>query len=143
MIERTLIAALVMGCVGFGAFWWMLEAGWTEAGARNALLLLMVLFLNVHIGNARSETRSALRLSPLRVPLLLGTTLGALLLHVLAMYLPFGRAVLRIEPVGLGTWAALATLSLTVFVAIEIHKQVRSAGNPNRGPIANKSRPAG
>jgi len=41
-----------MGFVGFGAFWWMLRAGWTEGAARNALLLLMVLFENVHIGIA-------------------------------------------------------------------------------------------
>ena len=32
MIERTIIAGLVMGCVGFGAFRWMLQAGWSEAG---------------------------------------------------------------------------------------------------------------
>jgi magnesium-transporting ATPase (P-type) len=122
MIERTLIAALVIGCVGFGAFWWMLQAGWNVLSARSALLLLMVLFLNVHIGNSRSETKSALSLSPLRVPLLLVTALGALLLHALAMYLPIGQRILRMEPVGLWTWAVLFGLSLTVFAAIEIHK---------------------
>jgi magnesium-transporting ATPase (P-type) len=122
MVERTLLAAVVMGGVGFGAYGWMLRAGWGEPSARNALLLLMVLFLNVHIGNSRSETKSALRLSPLRVPLLLGSAVAALLLHVAAMYLPLGQAVLQTEPVGLGTWAALLALSLTVFGAIEVHK---------------------
>ncbi|MDF1845424.1 MAG: HAD-IC family P-type ATPase, partial [Rubripirellula sp.] len=82
MIERTIAAALVMGCVGFGAFWWMLRAGWTEEAARSALLLLMVLFENVHLGNCRSETKSALRLSPFRSPILLGGALIALLIHV-------------------------------------------------------------
>ncbi len=90
MIERTIVAALVMGCVGFGAFWWMLRAGWTEGAARNALLLLMVLFENVHLGNCRSETKSALRLSPFRSPILLGGSLIALLLHVGMMFTPLG-----------------------------------------------------
>jgi magnesium-transporting ATPase (P-type) len=130
MIERTLIAVLVTGGVAFGAFWWMLRAGWGEPAARNALLLLLVLFLNVHIGNSRSEVRSALRLSPLRVPLLMGTALGALLLHGLAMYMPLGHDLLRTEAVGIYTWAALFALSLTVFGAIEVHKWFR-AGRPS------------
>ena len=58
------------------------------ASARNALLLLMVLFENIHIGNCRSETKSALRLSPFRSPFLLSGAIGALLVHVAAMYLP-------------------------------------------------------
>jgi len=122
MIERTIVAAIVMGFVGFGAFWWMLRAGWTEAAARNALLLLMVLFENVHIGNCRSETKSALRLSPLRSPILLGGALIALLLHLGTMFSPLGQRVLRVEPVSLTTLVCLWALALSIFVAMEIHK---------------------
>ena len=71
MIERTLVAALFMGLVGFSLFYWCLYAGWTETAARNLLLVLMVLFENVHIFNCRSETRSAFALSPLRSPVLM------------------------------------------------------------------------
>ena len=51
MIERTIIGALVMGGVVFGVFAWLLSNGWSEAGARNVILLLMVLFQIIHIGN--------------------------------------------------------------------------------------------
>ena len=122
MIERTIVAALVMGFVGFGAFWWMLRAGWTEVTARNALLLLMVLFENVHIGNCRSETKSALRLSPFRSPILLGGALIALLLHIGTMFVPLGQEILHVEPVSLTTFACLWALALSVFVAMEVHK---------------------
>jgi magnesium-transporting ATPase (P-type) len=122
MIERTAVAAVVMAVVGVGAFWWMIRAGWSPESARNALLLLMVLFENVHIGNCRSETRSALGLSPFRSPLLLAGALCALLVHVAAMYTPLLQNVLRTEPVSLGTWAAMIGLALTIFVALEIHK---------------------
>jgi magnesium-transporting ATPase (P-type) len=122
MTERTVVAALVMGCVGFAAFWWMLQADWTEAAARNALLLLMVLFENVHIGNCRSETKSALRLSPLRSPILLSGAVIALFIHVGTMYSSLGQEILHVEPVDLPTFISLLALAMTVLVAMEIHK---------------------
>ncbi len=125
MIERTIVAALVMGLVGFFAFRWLLPADATEAeiaGARNALLLLMVLFENVHIGNCRSETKSALRLSPLRSPILLAGAATAFLLHLGAMYLPLGQSLLGTAPVAPRDWLVLLLLALTIFPAMELHK---------------------
>jgi len=122
MIERTVVAAVVMALVGVGAFWWMIRDGWSADAARNGLLLLFVLFENVHIGNCRSETQSAFRLSPLRSPILLAGAIGALLLHIAAMHLPWLQSILRTEPVSLTTWAAMIALAMTVLVAIEIHK---------------------
>jgi len=122
MNERTIIAALVMGGVTLGAFYWMLHSGWSEDSARNALLLLMVLFGNIHVGNSRSETKSVFTLSPLRSPSLLGGVILAFLIHVAAMYSPLGQKVLRVEPVSLTTWAALLGLALTVIIVMEIHK---------------------
>ena len=122
MIERTIVGGLVMGFVAFGAFWWMLWAGWTEVAARNAVLLLMVFFENIHIGNCRSETKSALRLSPFRSPVLLGGALIALFIHLGTMFTPLGHTVLHVEPVSLTTIVCLWALALSVFVAMEIHK---------------------
>ncbi len=56
---------------GFALFEWALARGWTVESARNLLLMLMVLFENVHLFNSRSETRSAFRMSPLRSPVLM------------------------------------------------------------------------
>jgi len=123
MIERTVVGALVMGFVGFGAFWWMIRTGWTEAAARNALLMLMVLFESVHIGNCRSETKSALQLSPFRSPILLGGALIALLIHLGTMFTPLGQKVLRVEPLSWTTMASLWVLALSIFFAMEIHKR--------------------
>ena len=89
---------------------------------RNAILLLMALFENVHIGNCLSETKSALRLSPFRSPILLGGALIALLLHLGTMFVPLGRKVLHVEPVSLTTFACLWALALSIFIAMEIHK---------------------
>jgi hypothetical protein len=124
MIERTIIGAIVMGCVAFGVFGWLLSAGWSEASARNAILLLVVLFEIVHIGNCRSETKSAFWLSPLRNPILIAGSALAMLVHIAMMYLPVGRTLLEVEPVKPAVWLALLGCALTVIVAIEIHKLV-------------------
>jgi len=123
MIERTVVAALVMAGVGFGAFCWMIEvAKMNEDSARNALLLLIVLFQNIHIGNCRSETKSVFSLSPFRSPILLAGTITAFLVHFAAMHIPFMQRLLRTEPVDLTTWITLFALALTILVAMETHK---------------------
>jgi P-type Ca2+ transporter type 2C len=122
MLERLVVAAVTVAVVGAAAFSWMIDAGWTDVAARNVLLLLLVLFANIHIGNCRSETQSALRVSPLKSPYLLAGAIGAFLLHVIAMHTPGLSDVLQIEPVGWTTWAVVFGLSLTIFVAMEAHK---------------------
>ena len=122
MVERTLVAALVIGGVSFGTFHWMLDIGWSEASARNALLLLMVLFENIHIGNCRSETKSALKLSPFRSPILLAGTICAFLIHMAAVFHPWGHQLLRTEPVSLPQGLVLLLLALSIFPTMELHK---------------------
>ncbi|WP_136715081.1 cation-translocating P-type ATPase [Halorientalis salina] len=122
MGERTVVAALAMGVFGFLTFSWLLDSGLSETAVRNHVLLLFVLFEIVNIGNARSETISMLRLSPLRSPILLTGTLAAFLIHVGAMYYPPAQRVLESAPVDPRLWVALGAIALTVGVAIEMHK---------------------
>lgn len=122
MIERMILAVAVMGGLGFISFRWMIQNGWGETEARNTLLLLMVLFENYHIGNCRSERKSAFSLSPLRSPMLLLGAAGALLIHVVSMYTPFMQDVLGVQPVSLRTWGTVAVTALTIVPVIELHK---------------------
>jgi magnesium-transporting ATPase (P-type) len=122
MTERTLIAALVMGPLAFGVFVWLLDTGLSESAARNQILLLLVLFEIINIGNARSETISLFRLSPLQSPILLAGTLTAFAVHVGAMYSSPGQAILETAPVSPTRWLVLTAVALTVAAAIEIHK---------------------
>jgi magnesium-transporting ATPase (P-type) len=128
MIARLLIGSLVTGGMSVAAFWWMLDRGWHIDEARNSLLLLMVLFENIQIGNARSETRSGLAISPLSNPLLFFAALFSLGIHALAMHWPPLQHVLGTQPLdgGVQMWLTLAALSLTVFVAMEVFKLVRA-----------------
>jgi len=126
MIERVVISALVMGTVTFMLFQSLLAQGYTIDEARNGTLLLMVLFENIHVFNSRSETRSIFRHNPLRNPLLLCGTLAAQLIHIGAMYTPGISDVLDIQPVSPHNWLILLGLALTVMLAMELHKRIRS-----------------
>jgi hypothetical protein len=122
MVKRTLVSAPVIGAVGFGTFLWLLDQCLSEAAARNHLLLLVVLFEVVNIGNARSETTSLFRLSPLGSPILLAGTAAAFLVHLGSMYFPPAQAVLGTTPAGLEQWLLPGAVALTIAVAVELHK---------------------
>jgi magnesium-transporting ATPase (P-type) len=134
MIERILVAVFVVGFGGFAIFALAQYWKWDIGPSRNLLLLTMVLFENFHIGNCRSETRSAFYLSPLRSPVLFFGTIGALLLHVVAMYVPALQAVLKTEPVDLWMWGLVAAVAVLIVPAVEVHKWIcyrRSASATN------------
>ncbi len=122
MIERVITSALVIGIVAFFLYKTLLDWGYTVDEARNATLLLMVLFENVHVFNCRSETLSIFRHSPMRNRILLFGTLIAQLIHIGAMYTPWISDVLRIQPVSMEHWLQLLGLALTVTVVMEMHK---------------------
>jgi magnesium-transporting ATPase (P-type) len=122
MIERTLISALYIGLVAFWVFQWMLSVGHTLDEARNITLLLMVLFENVHVLNSRSETLSAFRHNPLRNKLLLVGTALAQLVHIGAMYTPWLKDVLDVQPVAFAEWLELLGFALSVLAVMELHK---------------------
>lgn len=124
MIERTLVSAVFMAGVLLAAFAWMLRNGWPEPAARNVLLLLFVLFENFHVGNCRSETRSAFALPPWRSRLLLAGVGGALAAHGIALYTPLGHSILKTEAVGVPEWLVLVAVSSTIVAVMELHKLI-------------------
>jgi P-type Ca2+ transporter type 2C len=122
MVERLIVAALVVGGGGFLVFDVAIRLGMPTADARNLLLLVMVLFENFHVGNCRSETRSAFSLSPLRSPVLFFGTLGAFLVHVAGMYVPFLQDMLATKPVDLWLWGVALGVSVLIVPTVELHK---------------------
>ena len=125
MIERVIVSAVVIGCLAFFVFQFLLSTGISIEQARNETLLLMVLFENIHVFNCRSETRSAFRHSPLRNPLLLIGTAAAQLIHIGAMYTPWISDVLQIQPVPFMHWLELLGLALILLIVMEIHKVIK------------------
>jgi magnesium-transporting ATPase (P-type) len=113
--------------VAYVFFHWSLGRGVAEEDARNQLLLLMVLFENVHLFNCRSETRSALRIPFSANRFLVWGIVGAQGVHLAAMYTPGLNRVLGIEPVPLDQWAVLAVVALSAIAVMELYKRLMAA----------------
>jgi len=125
MIERTLLSAALIGLLAFIVFRNLTAAGIPVETARNEVLLLMVLFENVHAFNSRSELRSAFLHNPLRNPLLLFGTIVAQLVHIGAMSTPGLNSVLGVMPVTFADWVGLVPIALLLLLVMEAHKYVR------------------
>ncbi len=126
MIERTFLAALTMGIVGYFYFNHLLSKGYSLDQARNLMLLLLVLFENVHIGNCRSENTSIFKLNPLQSPVLLFGTVSAFGIHMLVMNIEFMESILNVSPVTIQDFLFTLLLSLTLLGVMETHKFFRN-----------------
>jgi Ca2+-transporting ATPase len=124
MLERTLLAGTIFAGVGIACWIQWLGAGLPVTEARSLMVQLFVLFEIFHIGNARSERTSALRLSPFANRFLLGGTLGALGVHLAALHLPATQALLGLTPPQPHEWLVLVALASSILVAMELHKLV-------------------
>lgn len=136
MIERTIVAAIIMGLGSFILFWWLLPAGATEAdvvAARNSLLLLLVLFENFHVANCRSETKSVFSVSLFKSPVLLMGTLAAFVIHVAAMFIPVTQKLLGTSPISFERGLLLGTIAFSIIPAMELHKWLWSIRHPLKG----------
>ena len=123
--ERIAIAGAVMAAGTLALFLAYPHTGDDLARARTIALTTMVVFQVMHVGNARSEHRSAFARSPFSNPLLLVGTALALGLHVGALYFGPTQEVLRLQPLDLTTWASIVAVSLSIVVAMELHKVLR------------------
>ena len=139
--ERTLVAGAVMAVGTLLLFWWELNRTGSLEQAQTVALTTMVLFMAFHVWNARSESRSAFKLNPLSNPFLLVAVLAALVVHVAALYLPPTQFVLRVEPIDLEAWIRIVPIAATILAAMELHKYLRRAKQPDAHSEYNKYEP--
>ncbi len=132
MWERTAIVGVVMAAGALLMFDWQLGRSDSLVAAQSVVLTTLVVFEAFQAGNARSENQSLFRLNPLGNPFLFWATLGALLLHVGAMYFPPAQYVLGIEPISGAAWLRAILVASSILVVTEIHKAIRRR-RPLRG----------
>ena len=125
MLEENLISAVWVGGVGFAAWSWMLGAGFPEAEARGMLLVLFVLFENVHIFNTRSETVSAFRMPLSRNWFLVLSVFAAWGVNFVLMHVPLTAGLLQFGPIDLATWGVMIALASSLLVVMEAYKRFR------------------
>ena len=101
----------------------------------------MMLFQAVHVGNSRRERTSAFSAPPWTNRFLLAPVTVALAIHAAALYLPPTQSLLRVQPLPLQAWLAAAT-SVSVLVAVEIHKAIVGRAIEPTGRRATPTLPA-
>jgi magnesium-transporting ATPase (P-type) len=129
MITQVLVTGIYMGGAAFAFYAWSLDRGLSEPVARNLVLLLMVLFENMHALNARSETRSVFRIPFAANPFLIFAIVAAQGLHIAAMYVPGLSDVLGVQPVSLTDWLMVAAVAASLLIVGEILKLMTVARN--------------
>lgn len=129
MIKETIISGLSMGVIAFALWTTLLGAGMDEYSARNMVLLLMVLFENIHVFNCRSEHKSAFKI-PLKNNLILITgVMAAQLIHIFSMNIPIMQDVLGIKPITLTEWLFMLVFAGSILLIMELFKFFRKRGS--------------
>ena len=132
LVERLLISGGVMAAGTLFVF----LAEWGEdperlAYARVAALTTLVAFQVIHVGNCRSERRSAFTTSPFSNRFLFFGVLGSALLHIAAMYFPPTQRLLHLEPLRGDSWLRIAATAVTILAVVELHKLLRYRAGPS------------
>ena len=122
VIEHILVAGTVMGVLAFTVFSTAMAQGLSHASAQNVTLLMMVLFGNVHALSSRSEKRSLFTMRYTANKFLAIATPAALVIHLIAMYIPGLNSVIGLEPVPISVFAMLVGVALVFLAVEEIHK---------------------
>jgi len=131
MWERTAVVGVVMAAGALLMFRWQLDQDGSLEAAQSVGLTTLVLYNVFQAGNARSVSQSLFRLNPLANPFLFWASIGAVTLHVAALYFPPTQYVLGVEPISAGAWLRAIVVASTILVAVEAHKAIR-----RRWPIA-------
>jgi Ca2+-transporting ATPase len=124
MIRRILVGGLYMGIISFILFYMMLKSGESVESARNMVLLLMVLFENVHIFNARSEINYLFRIGYRNSKFLILWVIFTQLLHLSCMHIPYMQNILSTQPVSLEAWLGLALVAFGLVIVMEMDKWI-------------------
>jgi magnesium-transporting ATPase (P-type) len=131
LFDRTMVGQILagggyMGLLAFLFYDWCLAQGMDIDMARNLVLLLMVLFENAHVLNARSETRSVFAVSYRTNLFLVFAVIGSQGLHIGAMYLPALRDILDVQPIAPIEWVMVAAMAASLIVVMEVYKRLTS-----------------
>lgn len=125
MLRRIMVGGLYIGIASFVLFYLLLQSGESVESARNIVLLLMVLFENVHVFNSRTEINYLHKIGYKSSMLLILLVIFTQLLHLACMHIPLMQTVLSTQPVTFDIWLELAIIALGLVVVMEFDKWIR------------------
>lgn len=132
MLTRIVMTSLVMilGC--FFTYKYFLDTTGDLVMARSTTIFLMILFQNMQIFNARSETQSLFKQSFFKNPFLFISIGIVTLVHIIASYVPAFDLFLKIDPLGWKELSIIVPIALLIIVVMELEKIVRKKLKTNK-----------
>ena len=124
MLNRIIVGGLYIGVVSYVLFYFLLKGGESVESARNIILLLMVLFENVHVFNSRTEINYLHKIGYRNSMLLILLVIFTQILHITCMHIPFMQNVLSTQPVSFDMWLQLAIIAIGLVVVMEANKWI-------------------
>jgi magnesium-transporting ATPase (P-type) len=126
MIQEVLLSGMVMSVAVSVMWYYLLEVEKVDiVTSRTLVMLLMVLFQNLHVLNCRSELKSIFSIPPSNNWYLIGAIFLAHAIHVGASYIPLLANLLELRPYEFDDWAFVMETSLTIILVMEVFKWVK------------------
>jgi Ca2+-transporting ATPase len=126
MLFRIIMTSSVMifGC--FFVYRFALEKSGDVILARSVVLFLMILFQNMQVFNARSETQSIFKQGFFKNQFLFISIIIVTLIHIIASYTPWFDQFLHIAPLGWEYLKVIIPVAFLIIVVMEIEKIIRN-----------------
>jgi magnesium-transporting ATPase (P-type) len=132
---RTGLVALIMLAGAFWLFFWEMKmAGDTLAGARTAVINVIVLVEIAYLFSCRSLTRSVFGIGWFTNRWAIAGSLAMLGVQILFTYAPVMNKLFHTAPIDLESWLRIIGVAVVTFLSIEFDKWIRF-GRHHRGDM--------
>lgn len=126
LVSQILISGLYIGLLIF-IIWYLLinKFNIPVQASRAYVLALMVFIQNIHVINCRSEKKSVFTNSFKKNPLVLLTIVGAILLQIIVMEVPFLANLLETSSISFASMTVLFLIAMSILPVMEIYKHTK------------------
>ncbi len=129
LIIEVAVAGLGMGLLVFGVWVYLIDHLGVELHlARAYIMTLMVFLQNMHVLNARSETKSIFSIPLLRNPWIFFSIASAIILQIIVIEVPIFNQFLKTDSLPWLDIVWLFVASLSIVVVVEIFKIFKRRG---------------
>jgi len=126
MVSELFAAGIYMGICAFWIWMHFLPQMGLD-GARNMVLMFLVLAQNFQVINSKSETKSVFRMKFFENPLLIGVIVMTQSIHLASMNIPFMQNLLRLNSIAFWPWLNTMLLAASVIPVMEVFKAILRA----------------
>ncbi|MBO6145734.1 MAG: HAD-IC family P-type ATPase [Bacilli bacterium] len=125
LLKEIIVSGLIIGSLVFFVWYFLLNnMNMQEDVARGYIMALMVFIQNIHVFNCRSESSSVFDIPLFNNPMIIFSSIGSIVLHIIVMEVPFLSNFLQAGYVPIDHLIYLFLISFTVLIIMEIYKML-------------------